>query len=555
MIIGKFKVILNLFWRSLLLILSILIFVLNIQKNAQAEVISCSKILSSEDELRAIAKDLAIFELSFSTNQSFNSDPTYQILAVEKFKTDLEQLFAFGDKYRDIYVEEKNNFINENRKKVFAKQKEAKERKDSIETDAIKLKESIETEAMKLTSAEIKFSVPHSSRISAVLVSNDNRYFVTASENKIIKRSTLDKSLIYESEIVDHVRKLYLSTSDKSLVAELRNNKVGIFDFSKGTLIGDWFEFPSIGKIMLSSKLKTLIVTTQSGDRAELIDLDTGESLQAFEFPASINTVYLSATGEQLIVVLRNGDIKIIDIQSRKELFTTKNIRDTGIIGIIDAILSPDGNYLIITQGRSTYQVKVLDLRNGKTIFEKSFATHFPELTISKSREGSQYLIMGDRSRLRIEVVELDNPHRETTINSNFEKIFFNAYANTSVNADVVAAIYNLPNFWFTGHLGVYSIENGKEVYHYEARGKKIKKDSLSPNGRYLALAYHDGTLEIHDLVTKTLIFTTQHKKEIGAIEFSKDSQYLLSGSEDGEVKLILQYSVSMPGIWWTPPQ
>lgn len=555
MIVDKYKIVLNVFWRSFLHTMVILVFVLSIQKNAQAEAISCSKILSSEEELREIAKDLAIFELSFSTDKSFNSDPTYQILAVEKFKTDLEQLFAFGDKYRDIYVEEKNNFINENRKKVFAKQKEAKERKDSIESDAIKLKESIESEAMKLTTAEVKFSVPHSARISAVLVSPDNKYFVTASENKIIVRSTLDKSLIYEIEVEDHVSELYLSNNNKSLVVELRNQKVGIFDFSSGVRLGNWFKFPSIDKIMLSSKLKTLIVTTQNGDRAELIDLDTGESLQAFEFPASIYTVYLSATGEQLIVVLRNGDIKIIDIQSRKELFTTENIRDTGIVGIIDAMLSPDGNYLIITQGRSTYQVKVLDLRNSKMIFEKSFATHFPELTISKSREGRQYLIMGDRSRSRIEVVELDNPHRETTINSNFEKIFFNAYADTSVNTDVVAAIYNLPNVWFTGHLEVYSIENGKEVYHYEARGKKIKKNSLSPNGRYLALAYHDGTLEIHDLVTKTLIFTTQHKKEIGAIEFSKDSQYLLSGSEDGEVKLILQYSVSMPGIWWTPPQ
>jgi WD40 repeat protein len=516
--------------------------VLNLQNMAYAEVLNCSDILTTEDELKKIAKNLANLENSFSTDKTFNSEPTFRFTALAKLNSDLQRLFAQGDKYRNFYFEERNRLIANN------------QNANSVELKNLRLRQrSIDRDVMSVIATEEIYSQKQISPFYKVLWSDDSKYFVTASSNEILKRSVLDGRLIFKIKNKDFMltsnsfRNIYLSKDDKYLIIDFIE-KIGIFDFQNGDQVGEWIEISSIDKIILNSQAKILIVTELNRDKINFINLDSALLLPEVKFPSQVKSIDVSTNGEQLIVNLDNGAIQIIDIQSRNVLFmgSEEELVNSDKSSISKLILRLEGKYLIIKafdRKNLDYEVKVLDWQNGQFVFNKKFETPSTNLLISNYKDGKPYLLIGEPSKSKIEIVNLENRKIETTIQTDFEELVLNT------NSDLL--------IWSKSSFGVYNLATGKEVYHHENPVESKITKSSNYGGRFLALAYSNGDFEIHDLVSHTLVITSNlHLQgEIQILEFSKNNQYLIIGSEDANLKLIKQYSVFNPGSWLIPTE
>jgi WD40 repeat protein len=65
-------------------------------------------------------------------------------------------------------------------------------------------------------------------------------------------------------------------------------------------------------------------------------------------------------------------------------------------------------------------------------------------------------------------------------------------------------------------------------------------QQAYSPNGKYLAAAHHDGSINLLDAETNKLMckFPNSHSKAVRGLAFSADSRLLLCGSEDMHISM-----------------
>ena len=60
-----------------------------------------------------------------------------------------------------------------------------------------------------------------------------------------------------------------------------------------------------------------------------------------------------------------------------------------------------------------------------------------------------------------------------------------------------------------------------------------------SPDGKYIASGATDGIINVFDVATSKLLHTLEgHAMQIRSLTFSPDSQRLLTGSDDGQMKI-----------------
>ena len=62
---------------------------------------------------------------------------------------------------------------------------------------------------------------------------------------------------------------------------------------------------------------------------------------------------------------------------------------------------------------------------------------------------------------------------------------------------------------------------------------------ALSPDGRYIAIAYVNSTIDLWDITEKTLLATLEgHEAGVQNVTFSPNSKFLASGSDDYSIKI-----------------
>ena len=60
-----------------------------------------------------------------------------------------------------------------------------------------------------------------------------------------------------------------------------------------------------------------------------------------------------------------------------------------------------------------------------------------------------------------------------------------------------------------------------------------------SPDGKYIASGATDGIINVFDVTTAKLLHTLEgHAMQIRSLAFSPDSERLLSGSDDGQMRI-----------------
>ncbi|QQP35124.1 Uncharacterized protein FKW44_023266, partial [Caligus rogercresseyi] len=90
------------------------------------------------------------------------------------------------------------------------------------------------------------------------------------------------------------------------------------------------------------------------------------------------------------------------------------------------------------------------------------------------------------------------------------------------------------------GKVNIFSVETGQSKQQLlDTRGKFILSIAYSPDGKYIASGATDGIINIFSMPTGKQIHALEgHALPIRTLAFSKDSKRLLTGSDDGHMKL-----------------
>ncbi|MBE7432301.1 MAG: hypothetical protein HS100_00135 [Anaerolineales bacterium] len=101
-------------------------------------------------------------------------------------------------------------------------------------------------------------------------------------------------------------------------------------------------------------------------------------------------------------------------------------------------------------------------------------------------------------------------------------------------------AILAFDNNW-QAEIQVWNTEEWKKIKSKRVPGASVFADiALSPNGQLLALTTWDNVIQIYRIDGDINLMTTLsgHVKKITAISFSGDGRFLISGSDDGTIKI-----------------
>jgi len=98
----------------------------------------------------------------------------------------------------------------------------------------------------------------------------------------------------------------------------------------------------------------------------------------------------------------------------------------------------------------------------------------------------------------------------------------------------------NIATGSYTGKVNIFNVESGKKESNLsiDTREKLTMSISYSPDGKYLACGSIDGFVFIYDFASCKSLTIEAHCMPIRSLAFSPNSQILVTGSDDCQIKL-----------------
>ena len=280
------------------------------------------------------------------------------------------------------------------------------------------------------------------------------------------------------------------------------------------------------------------------GTAAQIIETQTGEEVQAFDYDGPFTALSFSNDGQHLVVVQGDG-FKVIEAASGASIGSGQGfgagqqlIRHRGPITATK--FSPDGDYVAAVTQKS--EVKIVQVSTGKTV--RSFAPRgyrFEAAGEVRYREGQYqpvrfspkgtYLAMPDGEGVRVYAIatgqeittvpyDLDNRTAEVACFSPDESHL---------------ATYD------RGRTRITEIATGNLVTEMTHQGR-VQAISTAPFGTYLAISLWDHTVKLIKVMSKTggaNTYTIRHRDAVNTVAFSAEGAYLATAASDNRVTLV----------------
>lgn len=199
-----------------------------------------------------------------------------------------------------------------------------------------------------------------------------------------------------------------------------------------------------------------------------------GKELQTFNLPDEVNSVSFSSDGNSILTGCLTGCTKLWDLTG-KELQMFKQEEE-----VSSAVFLPDGKSIVTASKNGV--VKHFDLF-GSLIF--NFNTKSVINSLSISFDGKQLF----------------------TTNNN-------------------------------GQINIWDLKTGKKIQTLGKLKNKLLSVASSIDGNLIASGNQDGGVELNNLSNKTSIYLEGHTSKVYSLDFSPDSRFLISASEDETTKI-----------------
>ena len=211
----------------------------------------------------------------------------------------------------------------------------------------------------------------HSYSVDSVAISSDNRYIVSASNDKTVRlwdvnSGKLLKTLNGHSNSVNSV---VISSDNRYIVSGSWDNTVKLWDVNSGNFLKTFSEhLSSVNSIAISSDSK-YIVSGSWDKTVKLWDFKSGKLLKTLNGHSdSVNSIAISNDNRYIVSGSSDKTVKLWDISSGKQL------KNFNIFSVVNSVkISADNRYII--SGNSDRTAKLWSISNSdkplKTLNEK----------------------------------------------------------------------------------------------------------------------------------------------------------------------------------------
>ncbi|MCL1470115.1 WD40 repeat domain-containing protein [Argonema antarcticum] len=339
---------------------------------------------------------------------------------------------------------------------------------------------------------EILFSfTTHTSYITSLAISPDNKWIISGSVDKTIKVWNLEikEETFTPMEHEFPLEYVAFTPDGKRLISRSRSDDtLQVWNLQTGESFIE--ERVSALAVTLDSKW---LICASFFNSIIVWDLETGE--EAFTLHGHTNMVnYLAATqdGKRLISGSDDKSIKIWNLETREELLILTG--HTG--GIAKVYVTSNGKHLISSSWDKT--IKVWNLETGQEIFTFGDHTFRPEIETKRDVITVSFAVNIDA------VIPND-------------KLVISSY-NSLESQEVI----------------IWSLEDGKELFTFN--GKFL---AVTPDSKRVIFRLNPTTIQIYDLQLKKEIFTLGgHTDFVNNVTITSDSLWMFSWSKDSTIKV-----------------
>lgn len=230
---------------------------------------------------------------------------------------------------------------------------------------------------------------------------------------------------------------------------------------------------------------RTRLLEHFNDELRKFILLDRVRNLQIyFEEREKVNQIKLiknriQTESEQIVIDEVNRIKETVLVPKEKYTLTSESRK------ILDILISPDDQHLVLRLMSGGIQVR--ELLNNRELYSRSLSSPIGNIQLA----------------IENEMLMTNCYDHQTKIGS----LEFGNLKNTSVAKSFI-------------------------------NNRSMNDSSFSPNGKYFYTSEIPNTIDIREFPTGEILYQVIHFQDIGHINFSEDSQYLLTASSDGRVKI-----------------
>ncbi len=275
--------------------------------------------------------------------------------------------------------------------------------------------------------------------------------------------------------------------------------------------------------------LSIFSVAPAQAQEAGFIQNLLGHRYEVHEVAFSPDGKYLVSAGG---IKDRPGEVLLWEVATGRKVFSFQGHPDV----VKAACFSPDGKYLFTAGGYDRQQnIMMWDVQTGQR--RATLSGHEAVHSMKMSADGN-YLVTGGLDK-QVKIWDMRTMHVAKTLSGHSEFVLEVAISPDGKYVASAAGNYQARK----GELKVWNRTTGELIYNLglfgEGHKNAVASVDFSPDSRYLASGSEDGTLTVWDLSTgKAWKDLTEPYTQISRVRFSPDGNFLAAASRSKTIKL-----------------